>query len=69
MSQVTHGSLIGAPGGAGSPSIGFFYGSGSPTSQSDVLITNAQVGSLYSDYVGSNLWFKATSGWTQITIP
>jgi hypothetical protein len=69
MSQITHGALIGAPGPAGSPPIGFFYGVGNPASSADPLISNAQIGSLYSDYVAGNLWFKATSGWVQISVP
>jgi hypothetical protein len=69
MTQLIHGVLLGAPGIAGSPSIGHFYGSGSPANSTDAMIINAQLGSLYSDYTTPGLWFKGANGWQQITIP
>jgi hypothetical protein len=69
MPQINPGVIIGCPGPAGSPPIMHCYGSGSPVNSTNPLITGAQIGSLYSDYVGGNLWFKGASGWTQVTIP
>lgn len=69
MPQINPGVILGAPGPAGSPPLGFFYGSGAPTASTNPLITKAAVGSLYSDHTGGNLWFMASSGWTQVSIP
>jgi hypothetical protein len=69
MSQVQKGLLLGAPGPVGSAAIGIFYGSGSPLTNTDPNLSGARTGSLYTDYVGGNLWFKTTSGWQQVTIP
>ena len=69
MAQVMRGLILGSPGPLGSAAIVILYGSGSPLTSTDPNVAGARIGSLYTDYVGGNLWFKTTSGWQQITIP
>ena len=66
---ILRGAKIGKPGPATAPPILFLYGEGDATASTNPDVQNAQVGSLYSDYVNGNLWFKQTSGWTQLSIP
>jgi hypothetical protein len=67
--QIVNGILLGSPGVAGSGGVYFFVDAGAPANSSDPQVAGAQTGSLYSDYVGGNLWFKTASGWQQITVP
>jgi hypothetical protein len=75
MSQVQKGLLLGAPGPIGSPSIGIFFGQGTPTANPDPNLDGAQLGSLYIDFLTPALWFKTSvttitsTGWTQISVP
>jgi hypothetical protein len=69
MAQITPGLVVGTPGPIPSAPLGFYYGNGSPLNSTNNVIVNAQIGSIYSDYIGGNLWFKGASGWTQVTIP
>jgi hypothetical protein len=69
MAQIVPGVIAGCPGGTGSAPLGFFYGSGSPAVSTNALIVNAQTGSLYSDFIAGNLWFKSIAGWQQVTLP
>ncbi len=73
MPQTTRGLILGSPGAIPSPSIAILYGAGSPVTlvvdPTQVNVSNCAIGSLYSDYVGGNLWFKTTTGWSQVTIP
>jgi len=68
MSQITKGLILGSPGPIGSAAIVILYGQGAPGGQ-DPNISGARTGSLYSDYVNGNLWFKTLTGWQQVTIP
>ena len=70
MSQICRGVTLGSPGPIGSGRILFLYGSGSPlTNTTDADVTLARVGSLYTDYLNGNLWYKTLTGWTQISVP
>lgn len=69
MSQIVPGSIIGCPGGVGSSPLGFFYGSGAPTTSTNALILNAQIGSVYSDFTNGALYFKSLAGWVAVSIP
>jgi hypothetical protein len=62
------GLVLGSPGPVGSAAIVILYGTGAPDGQ-DPNIGGARIGSLYTDYVNGNLWFKTLSGWQQISIP
>jgi hypothetical protein len=69
MAQVMRGLILGSPGVAGSPAICDLFGSGSPLTSTDPIVTNAGIGSTYRDYVGGTFWFKTATAWTQVTIP
>lgn len=69
MAQIVPGLILGSPGPVPSAPLGHYYGSGAPTSSTNNIIVSARVGSLYSDYVNGNLWFKGLAGWTQVSIP
>jgi hypothetical protein len=58
MSQIVPGLILGSPGPTPSAPLGHYYGAGSPLASANPIIVTAQVGSLYSDYVGGALWFQ-----------